>query len=80
MMEQSRQIMAAIALKRIALREGKTTAEIREEIRKAILIGLCSQDPRVKAYWKRIPCEGMVPTPEDVILFLADEVKNNGKP
>lgn len=79
-MEQSRQIMAAIAWKRIALRKGKTTAKVREEIRKAILIGLCSQDPRVQTYWKQIPCEGIVPTPEDVIPFFADEVKSNGRP
>lgn len=57
------------------MREGKTVEEIKKEIEKAMLIGLCSQDPKVEAYWKRIPCEGDVPTPEEVIAFLAKEAK-----
>ncbi len=28
-------------------------------------------------YWRRIPYEGNVPTPEDVIAFLAREVKEH---
>ena len=55
------------------MRDGKTVSEVRIEIQKAMLIGLCSQDPKVQAYWKHIPCEGEVPTPEEVIAFLADE-------
>lgn len=61
------------ALKMSALRERKTIAEVRKEIQKVMLIGLCSQAPTVQAYWKRIPCTGDVPTPEEVIAFLANE-------
>jgi hypothetical protein len=74
-MDKKKLRIAENALRQIAMRDGKTVSEVRKEIQKAMLIGLCSQDPKVQAYWKRIPCEGEVPTPEEVIAFLADEAK-----
>ncbi|MDO4540316.1 MAG: hypothetical protein Q4B48_04355, partial [Syntrophomonadaceae bacterium] len=50
---------------------GKPISEVRNEIHKALLIGMRSQDASVQAYWLRIPHEGDIPTPEEVILFLA---------
>lgn len=67
--------IAKDAVNQIALREGKTVEQVRKEIQKAILIGLCSQDPKIQAYWKRIPSEGDIPTPEEVIAFLAMEAR-----
>ena len=77
-MDKKRLRLAENALKQIAMRDGKTTAEVRREIQKVMFVGMCSQDPKVQAYWKRIPCDGDVPTPEEVIVFLADEVRNGG--
>ena len=74
-MDKKKLRIAENALRQIAMRDGKTVSEVRKEIQKAMLIGLCSQDPKVQAYWKRIPCEGEVPTPEKIIAFLADEAK-----
>lgn len=74
-MEKKKLRVAENALRQIAMREGKTISEVRKEIQKVMLIGLCSQDSKVKEYWKRIPCEGEVPTPEEIIAFLADEAK-----
>lgn len=67
--------IAENALRQIAIREGKIVSEVKKEIQKATLVGLCRQDPKVQAYWKRIPCEGEAPTPEEVVAFLADEAK-----
>ncbi len=75
-MQRKKIWIAKNALLQISIREGKTVEEIEKEIKKAILIGLCSQDTKVQAYWNRIPCEGEVPTPDEVIAFLADETKN----
>lgn len=74
-MDKKKLRIAENALRQIAMREGKTISEVKKEIQKAMLIGLCSQDPKVQAYWKRIPCGGEVSTPEEVIVFLADEAK-----
>ena len=74
-MDQKKIKIAENALRKIAKREGKSVAEVRKEIKKAMLIGMCSQDPNVQAYWRRVPHEGEVPTPEEVIIFLSEESK-----
>jgi cell division protein YceG involved in septum cleavage len=74
-MERKKLQNAEKALRQISLREGKTVNEVKNEIKKAMLIGLCSQDTKVQEYWRRIPCEGDIPTPEEVIVFLAYEAK-----
>lgn len=74
-MNRKKLLIAESAIKQIAVRKGKTVEEIRKEIQKAMLIGLCSQDPKVQAYWRRIPCKGDIPTPEEVIAFLAKQEK-----
>lgn len=73
-MDKKRFKIATRALEAVAMKEGVTVSEVKKEIQKAMLIGLCSQDPAVQAYWAKIPREGEVPTPEEVILFLAGEV------
>lgn len=67
------------ALRQISIREGKTVNEIKKEIKKAMLIGLCSQDPKIQAYWRYISFEGDVPTPEELIAFLSNETKRKLK-
>lgn len=44
---------------------------------KAVLAGLGSPDPAVRERWKRIPCKGDVPTPEELIFYLAQKLKEN---
>lgn len=41
----------------------------------AMINGLVSDDPRQKAYWKSIPREGDIPTPEEFIAYTADVVR-----
>lgn len=40
----------------------------------AMLAGLCNQNPDIQARWKKIPCIGDVPTPEEVITYLATHI------
>ncbi|MEA5013833.1 MAG: hypothetical protein VB099_04645 [Candidatus Limiplasma sp.] len=77
-MDRKKLSAAENALKEIAKREGKSVAEIRKEIYHAMLVGLSSQNPEVQAYWKRIPCDSAVPTPEEMVVFLADEARKRG--
>jgi hypothetical protein len=74
-MDQRKLRVAQNALRKLAMREGKPVAEIRKEIREAIFVGLCNPDPKIQAYWKQIAHNGDVPTPEEVIAFLADEAR-----
>lgn len=68
--------IAEKAIRRIAIKEQKSIADVKKEMQKAMFVGLCSQDPVVQAYWRSIPCEGDLPTPEELILFTAGEVLN----
>jgi len=66
--------IAAHALEEIARRNGVTAETVRREIKLAMLAGMCSQDPKVQEKWKSIPCEGEVPTPEEMISYIAGEI------
>lgn len=78
-MDKKKLQAAESALRQIAIREGKPVSEVRKEIQKAMLVGMCSQDPQVQTYWKRIPHEGEVPTPEEVVAFLTEEAKKRNE-
>jgi hypothetical protein len=44
---------------------------VRRQIKLAMLCGMVNQDPEVQKKWGEIPCEGSVPTPEELILWAA---------
>lgn len=72
--------IAEKAIQKIAIREGKSVDEIKQELQKAMFIGLyCSSDPAVHKHWEQIPHEGDMPTPEETIIFLAEQVKSRQK-
>ena len=60
------------AIKKIAKREGKSESEIREEMEKAIMIGVLNKDTRDK--WDYLFGSGRLPSPEEVIAVLSMEV------
>lgn len=70
--------IAKHAIEKIAVGNHTTAEEVRLQIKVAMINGLISEDPKIKAYWKSIPCEGEVPTPEEFIAYTADVVRNNG--
>lgn len=63
------------ALQRIALENGVSVAEVRQEIEAALAAGRSSDDPQVQARWAAIPCRGQQPTVEEVIIHLARQAK-----
>ena len=67
-------ISAEEALQTVAIRNGTTVEEVQKEIKLAMLAGLCNADPAVQAKWKEIPCAGDVPTPEELITYVAEKV------
>ena len=62
------------ALRRIAEGEGEEAESVRESIRAAIAAGLADPRGSVQAHWQKMPREGDVPTPEELIAYLAEEV------
>lgn len=70
-----KKINAEEAIKKIAMQEGVTVEEVRKEMKEAMLIGLCSQDSAVVEKWKQVPCKGDVPTPEELIAYIAQNAK-----
>lgn len=72
MMDKSKAIKA---FEKIARKEGISVDEVRREIQKAIDDAMQSDDPAVQAYWKKIKCKGEKPTPEEVVLYIAKQVK-----
>lgn len=81
-MDSKKLHIAENALQQIAEREGTTVDAIREEIRAAIAMGWKDSNPAARAFWQSFPCEGSEPTPEEVILRLAEESRrraNGGK-
>ena len=81
-MDSKKLRIAENALRQIAEREGTTVDAVREEIRAAIAMGRNDPSPAARAFWQSFPCEGSEPTPEEVILHLAEESRrraNGGK-
>lgn len=81
-MDSKKLRIAENALRQIAEREGTTVDAVREEIRAAIAMGRSDPSPAARAFWQSFPCEGSEPTPEEVVLHLAEEARrraNGGK-
>lgn len=70
--------VAENAIRKIALREGVTVEYVRKQIQIAMINGLCSSDPEVKAFWDSIPREKEAPSPEELILYVSEMVKRKG--
>ena len=73
-----RRQVAENAIRKIAEREGVSTEHVRKQMQIAMINGLCSTDPKVKAFWAAIPCEKEVPTPEELIVYISGTIKRKG--
>ncbi len=74
-MKKDKKILAENAIRKIAQRDGVSVEYVRTQMKIAMLSGMCSGDPAVKARWADIPCEGEVPTPEELIMHFAEKYK-----
>lgn len=63
--------------KQIALQNHTTVEKVRKEIKLAMLVGMCNQDPAVQKMWNEIPHDGKVPTPEELLIYLSSCVKSD---
>ena len=64
------------ALRQIAAREGEDAESVYESVRAAIAAGLADSRESVQARWRGIAPDGVVPTPEELIAYLAEEVRH----
>jgi hypothetical protein len=71
----AKRIIAENAVRKIAEREGVSTEYVRKQMQIAMINGLCSTDPKVKAFWASVPREQEVPTPEELIIYIAETIK-----
>ena len=55
----------------VANNAGKSYEEVYADMQEAILAGYNSPNPLVKRRWKRISNNGKVPTPEELIAWIA---------
>lgn len=74
----AKQLVAENAIRKIAEREGVSTEYVRKQMQIAMINGLCSTDPKVRAFWASVPHEKEVPTPEELIIYISDMIKHKG--
>lgn len=65
----------AKAISELAKREGVSEDEIRRDIQVVIDMGMANPDPKVKALWDEMISKGIKPTPEKLIVYLAEKIK-----
>lgn len=59
----------------VALQNHTTVEEVKKEIKSAMLVGMCNQDPAVEKMWNEIPHDGEIPTPEELLIYLSSCIK-----
>lgn len=77
-LNKKKQRIAENAIRKIAEREGVTTEYVRKQMKIAMINGLCSTDPKIKAFWDRIPKEKDIPTLEELIIYVSGMIKGKG--
>ena len=67
-------------LKKVARANGVTVKEVETEIQKAINEAWKNPpDDVTVSYQRRVPCTGEIPTPDEFIRFMADEIRINNR-
>ena len=66
-------------LMKIAGEEGVNLSEIKEEIKLVIERGIKSSDPRVREFWRSVPCAGDKPTTEELIVYILEQLKEDNR-
>lgn len=67
---------AAKTLRHIAIWKGSAN----RQLKRSIILGTCGQDPKVQIWQEKIPCKGSVPTPEELIAYLAARIETGTDP
>ena len=69
--------LAKRAIQQMAQENHVTVEEARREMQDALEEAMNNPDPAVQARWKEIPCAGEVPTVEEVILWVGNQLKDS---
>jgi EAL domain-containing protein (putative c-di-GMP-specific phosphodiesterase class I) len=74
-MNKKRLQIAKNSIIKLAEQEGVSVEYVRIQLEEAIQNGLDSEDEKKRAFWESIPRERDVPTPEEVVLYISEQVK-----
>lgn len=69
--------IAENSIRKIAADSGESVESVRRNIQLAMVNGLASADPDVQRFWQSVPHEGELPTPEELILYIAEIAAGN---
>ena len=58
------------AIAEVAKKEGTSIENVRAAMMEAIEVAYRTADPTARALWADIPCEGEIPTPEELIIWV----------
>lgn len=68
---------AAEIIKHVAKENAVTEDEVRRDMTQLIAEGFRNPDPSIQERWKSIPHVGKIPTPEEVIIWSVEQLKNS---
>ncbi len=71
--------MAEHIFERLARERGITVEEMRAIISARIESGWNDLDPEKRAQWRKIPCKGELPTPDEWLRYTVEKIKDDGK-
>lgn len=66
-------------MEKVAEKNNTTADEVYAEIQKAIVYGTSHSDMEVKKNWEKIPHEKEMPSPEEVISYLVNQLLCGGE-
>lgn len=64
---------------RLARERGITVEEMREIISARIEIGWNDSDEEKRSQWRRIPCAGEIPTPDEWLKYAVEKLIEEGR-
>lgn len=76
-MKQMTKEKAEEIYRRVALQNQATVDEIKKQIKLAMIVGMCNQDPAIQRRWSEIPHDGEVLSPEELLIYLDCEMRNS---
>ena len=65
------------AISIIAKKDGVSRKQVLIELQKAIDEGFSNPDPTIHAEWSKIPCKGIRPTPEELIIYEVNKLRRS---
>lgn len=78
-MDKLKMKIAEDAIRKIAADNGESVEAVRKNIQIAMVNGLASTDADVQRFWQSVPREGELPTPEELILYIAEVAIDKGE-